>query len=196
MKFNTLTALAALALAASFSPVAQADTTVAVEYNYHHTATTRRFSEYEAVGVIQSTKYGTFDAHLQTASNRAHDFTDHLQGAEVGYTYGGSLPFASYSARIAAGTFDNIDMGTRTGKANYALASFELTRPLTSTVGGYVNVSHSHGFNDDAISAMNRFQAGVDIAVMPKTSLRVGGSTFRSIDASQAGVVVVLSYTL
>lgn len=186
---RTTKIFAALALSAA-SIGAMAQTTLVVENTYHKYHAANDASVYNAVGVAQTTKFGTFDAYWQGVRAWGTGYKDMLHGVEVGYSLFLPVGKVTLNPRAAVGTMGNIGGTTETTK--YALYSLEATTRLSEKVGGYVSVSHRNGINAPAISASNRIQAGVDLTLTERFTLRVGGSSMKELGATQNGVVTML----
>lgn len=180
---------AALALA-SMSLGAFAQTTVVLENTYHGYRTSADASLYNAVGISQTTKYGTFDAYWQGVRAWGTGYTDHLSGFEVGYAQFLPVGKVTLNPRVAYGTMGNINGASKT--TTYMLYSLEATAPVVDKIGGYVSVSHRNGLNAPAISASNRVQAGLDLSITDKATLRLGGSIVKELKTTQFGAVSML----
>ena len=183
--------LAALALAA-LSTGAFAQTTLVVESTYHSVRNTPDASMYHAAGLVQGTKFGTFDAYWQGVRAWGNGYTDHLNGFEVGYSYALPVGSVTVTPRVATGTMGNIP-GTAVSK--YMQYSVEAGVPLKPEFSGYVSVSHRNGLNKEAIQASNRVQFGLDLLMSKNVTVRLGGSVVKELGSTQRGVVSMLMYT-
>lgn len=184
--------LASLALAVLSLAAAAAQTTVVLENTYHSVRNTPDASMYHAVGLAQATKFGTVDAYWQGVRAWGANYTDRLNGFEVGYSYAFPVGSATVIPRVAYGTMGNIP---NTDVSKYMLYSVEVGMPLQPEFNGYVSVSHRNGLNKESISASNRVQAGLDIPLSKNTTVRVGGSVMKELGSTQRGVVSMLFYT-
>lgn len=188
---KSLFAFAVAALA--FSASAQ---TVVLENTFHEYTRTKDGSLYQAFGVAQPTKYGTFDAYWQGVRGWSAGVTDRLNGFEVGYGQNFTVAETiTLNPRVAYGHMGNINFGDRNGTAKYMLYSLEISTDLFNKIRGYSSISHMNGVNTDAISATNRVQVGVDVAVTEAIGVRVGMSTIRQLKTTQNGVVSMLMYS-
>lgn len=170
------------------SAFAFAQTTVSAGYENSRYKSFGDNSHYAAIGVIQSTSVGSFDAYLQGSRFGS----DRAAGVEVGYGKATDLKVVSNFTRLAIGTMGNID---GVGRANYALLSTEFSKPINDRFSGYVGLSHTFGLNDQALSN-NRVQFGVDTVLDKNTSLRVGLSSIRQGKETLNGAVVYLNRSL
>lgn len=189
---NKLLALIALSLSTVFAHAAS--TTVSSEYDYNHLINSNTRSHYGAVGVLESTDYGTFDLWVQgTRTTNGKHAVDNMSGFEAGYTYANSAANFNYNVRQAFGTFKNI--GPSAGSANYSLTSSELSHTVHDTTSLYVGYSFMFGLNDFAIPASRRYQIGFDNQLTKNISIRTGYSMIRQLNTVQNGAVIITSYT-
>jgi hypothetical protein len=199
MKIFKMITMAYIALfAMGFYTSAQSQI-LAAEYDFHKFQGRDQSSHYWAVGLIQPTKYGTFDGWLQGSRNYSAGFSkDRLQGWELGYGY--TLPVAgdlTFTPRLAYGAMNNIDFGGGAeGNARYWLLSGEAALPIREGLGLFIGASHTFGANADAIQSWNRFMTGVDVSLTKKISLRLGVSHIRQLQLNQRGVYGIISYNL
>jgi hypothetical protein len=172
---------------------ARAQTTLSVEYDFHHNHQWGTNSSYGAVGLSQGTKYGIFDGYLQGSYNNTHGDIDSLNGWEFGYSY--AIPVGKFTVtpRIAYGAMNNIGGA---GNARYALTTLEGSYPIRDGLSTFANISHTFGLNDAAIKSWNRATAGIDYSLTKNTSLRLGASYIRQLQTDQFGAYSIVSYTL
>lgn len=188
--------LAALTLAA-LTMSASAQVTGIAEVDFHKFNDAEDRSTYWAAGLAYGTKYGTFDGYVQGVHAYGPGYMDNLQGFEFGYTVPNlTIGSAMIMPRIAYGHMGNIAQPNGSnGTGKYFLGSVEANMPLRTGLNGYVSVSHMSGQNEFAIQSQNRVQAGVDITLTEKTTLRVGYSNIRQYQTTQQGIVTMLFYS-
>lgn len=199
-KILTAVALATLALSASA-------TGLVVEYDWNHyqgKPAGANHNTYGYVGLIQSTRFGTFDAGLQTSRTYTAGFgVDRANGYEVGYSYPLQYGQFTVTPRIGFGSMANINpAGTGYDvHARYYEPSVEVAYPLTSKLGSFVSFAHMNGISAGATPATNRFEAGVDYKLAPAFSVRTAysyrnGSPFNKFNnGPQSGVALTGTYS-
>lgn len=193
-KILTALALATAALTASA-------TGLVVEYDWNHIQgkpNGYNHNDYGYVGVIQPTKFGTFDAGLQGTRSFVSGYgIDRANGYEIGYSYPIATSGLTVIPRGAYGSMAHINpAGTGFNlHARYWMASLEVDKQLNDKVGLYTAVSHMNGVNADSIARANRFQAGVDFTLSKSFSLRTGYSYNVFGDTKQQGVVAIGTYS-
>ena len=189
------------ALALSLAALTASATSLVVEYFYHAVANTPAgytHNQYGYVGIVQPTKFGTFDAGLQGAGATTRGVgTDRQSGWEVGYSY--ALPVGKFNVipRIATGAMNRIDPAGAgfTLNARYWLASVEGQLPLNDKLGVYTSYSHMNSINADSIARANRVQVGVDYAVTKSIGVRAGYSYQKFAEDNLNGVVLIGTYS-
>jgi hypothetical protein len=187
-----LSALALLSL--SFGAAAQVTSISEVDYHKYNSA--KDASVYWATGLSYTNKFGTFDGYAQGIRATGPGYVDNLHGFEFGYTVPGlAIGSASISPRLAYGQMHNVDVPGTDGVGKYILGSVEANMPIREGLNGYVSVSHMKGYTPASIASQNRVQAGVDITLTEKATLRIGYSNIRQYETTQQGVVTMLFYS-
>jgi opacity protein-like surface antigen len=186
-------ALAAAALSASA-------TGLVVEYDYNHyqgTPNKLNHNEYGYVGLIQSTKFGTFDAGLQGIRTYQPGGVDRADGYEIGYSYPLTLGKFGVIPRLAYGSMAHINpAGTGFDlHARYYMPSVEVNYALNPKLGVFTSFSHMNGVNAASVARANRTQAGVDFTLTKSLALRTAYSYNKFGDTPQQGVVLIGTYS-
>jgi hypothetical protein len=181
--------LISLALAlVSLSASAQVTSISEVDYHKYNAASDT--SVYWASGLSYTSSVGTFDGYLQGVRANGSGYHDNLHGFEVGYTVPNlTLGKVAVLPRLGYGQMLNVDVPGTDGVGKYALGSVELNAPIRDRLNGYVSYSHMKGFTPASITSNNRLQAGVDITLTEKVSVRTGYSIVRQFGTTQQGLV-------
>ncbi len=193
-KILTALALASAAMTASA-------TGIVVEYDwnrYQGQPAGANHNVYGYVGIVQPTKFGTFDAGLQATKTYTAGFAaDRANGWEVGYSLPLTIGKFGVIPRIAYGSMANINpAGTGYDlHARYYMPSVEVNYALAPALGVYTSFSHMNGVNADSIARSNRVQAGVDFTLTKSFAVRTGYSYAKFADTPQSGLVVVGTYS-
>lgn len=167
------TLLAAVLALSALTASAGADVFAQYEYNSISSAAV----EEATAGAAYTGRYGTLDA---VAIHRVEDTTSR-KGGEIGYSNKYELERFTLRGRVAVGQYGNDPVMSIAGEVNYPLA------PGMQAAFGY-RYRDLRDFTD------NKYYAGVDFGLSPKSAVRVAYSVIEWKEEWLSGATVGVVY--